>query len=46
MMKKRLFTTLLVLMFILCPAIAKDKLKVIDKDFGVYIFKINTNNNK
>ena len=43
MMKKRLFTTLLVLMFILCPAIAKDKLKVIDKDFGVYIFKINTN---
>ena len=42
-MKKRLFTLFIALMFTFCPVIARDKVKVINKDFGVYIFKINTN---
>lgn len=42
-MKKRLFSILLMLIFTFCPAFAKDKIKVIKKDFGVYIFKIDTN---
>ena len=41
-MKKKILTVCLAFIFILCPVFAKDKIKVIDKDLGIYIFKINT----
>ena len=41
-MKKKLSILFLMLAFILSPALAKDKIKVINKDFGIYIFKIDT----
>ena len=42
-MKKKLFILFLTAVFTISPLFAKDKIKVINKDFGIYAFKINTN---
>ena len=41
-MKKRILILFLLFILTLCPVFAKDKIEVINKDFGVYIFKIDT----
>ena len=43
-MKNKILLFILTLLFILSPAFAKDKVKIVkNKDIGVYVFKINTN---
>ncbi len=41
-MKNKIFILFLAFILSFCPALAKDKIKVINKDLGVYIFKIDT----
>ncbi len=41
-MKKKIIVLFLTLIFSFYPALAKDKIKMINKDLGVYIFKIDT----
>ncbi len=41
-MKKKIFLLIISLIFTFCPTLAKDKLKVINDEAGVYVFKINT----
>ena len=41
-MKLKILTLFLALIFSFCSAEAKDKVKVINEDLGVYVFKINT----
>ncbi|MBR2069160.1 MAG: phosphodiester glycosidase family protein [Candidatus Gastranaerophilales bacterium] len=41
-MKKKIFLLILTITLTFCPVLAKDKIEVLNKDNGVYIFKIDT----